>query len=172
MNNNTAYRDQRAPHELAGALMRLIGDQFFFAPAFIAVFFSSLLTLQVCKRSWYSKQILVASLWMIWTWIACCGQRTGWHAGPHAGHFCQIEAGLEGRCHSKLEAVDSVPIHQLSLCAPAVAGILSLPLFCFVFATQVAYGIPVLLQVLMANIVAVAWNTYLSWASHRQLHSN
>ena len=47
--------------------MRLIGDQFFFAPAFIAVFFSSLLTLQVCNRCWYSKQIPVAWLWMIRT---------------------------------------------------------------------------------------------------------
>ena len=48
----------------------------------------------------------------------------------------------------------------------------SLPLRCLVFDPLGAHRVPVLLQVLMANIVAVAWNTYLSWASHRQLHSN
>ena len=99
------------------------------------------------------------------------------NAGTPSGHPGKAETGLEGGSGGKLEAVDSLPVPQLQICAPALAGDPTADSKCLHVVDRSTYSMHMKaildfsgscsVQVLAANVVAVGWNTYLSWASHR-----
>lgn len=144
------FLGRKMPGTAIGPVMgRVVLDQALFAPTFIAVFFSSLAVLRCssCRTSCTPLPLFCT---------LCDGQTETWLVTKW--HLCLCMQALEGKSLQQLEQqlrdswVESV-ITNWKLWVPC--QIINLGF------------VPGHLQVLVSNVVALVWNSYMSYITHR-----